>query len=278
MAMNRRTTTAKPAAKTTPAKPAATAAKGKDDKGPDKGGFLAAAKNGAKQWQESRKIEPQERASFNDNLPAGTYYAQIVSTWYGTQDYKAEGSRVTAKVPAVRLILKITDGDHTGELTSFSPMLSNEVGWNILSEALQRLGYDTKDKSFEKMETIVATLEQIAEKKPHVKIGVKRTPIAPAKQKNGKTHYINVYINELLEDTPEGEETETTETEEETNEEAVEVSEGMLCTYNGKEGWTISKVIEDEGEITLNLKDAKGKKASGIAVDECSDFMEPAND
>ncbi len=41
MAMNRRTTTAKTATKTaTVSKPAATAAKGKDDKGPDKNGFL----------------------------------------------------------------------------------------------------------------------------------------------------------------------------------------------------------------------------------------------
>lgn len=281
MALNKSKTVSKTATKaaTKPAtKPAtATVAKpstngkaasnGKEPVKSDKSAFLAAAKQGAEQWKKSRTVEARTGGG-QVVLKTGVYKAKVSAVVLTTKDVEVQDGKVRRKIKAaqVQIGFTLTDGDFKGCSVRMFQTLSNEVGWNIVSETLQKFGYDVTGYGLPEM---AEALEQVGKEKPDCTIYARHKVF---NEKPGN----DIYVNSVIQSDSN---TETTKTApEDTNDEgeAVELTEGMEVVYESKD-YTITKVIEDEGEITVNLKDAKGKKVTGVSPSDL-EIPQPAED
>lgn len=223
----------------------------------DKSGFLAAAKQGAKQWEKSREVEPREGGGY-EVLPQGVYQAKITGVTLGTKEVQQKNGRTTTKVkvPQVQIKFMVTSGDHKGSPISMFQQLNNEVGWNIVSETVQKLGKETTGTTINEL---AEALEEIGEEKPACKIFVKKSVDAGGTERN------NVYVNSLLQN---DESPEDDDEDEDGDNEEVTLEKGMKVTHDEFGECTITKIIEDGDDVLLVLKDEDGGLHKGIDASE----------
>lgn len=157
--------------------------------------FLAAAKAGMSQWKKSRTVEPKTGGGIPEDFRTGTYNAQLIDASLGVKRVDEKNGRITKKVdaPSTQIKFKLVGGSFPGFTTSQFQTLNSETGWNIFSETIQKLGYDTKEME---LADVPGVIDELKKEQPYVSLYIKRED----SEQYGTQ--LRVYVNKVLDEAP----------------------------------------------------------------------------